>query len=290
MTVSLGGGQGNGTTDPSADSDLKGRAVGNQIRRTPTTSSLPPAGTSLKSEGRAWVIRAFPKTRWLAQFPRLEDECMCWFSAEYANQIEEAKTGQRLGIKKMQWHTNWVVRETELDASRPCPVCLIDRTRVLFRFSESQQASLHLSTEAEAVCARLRTALDPPRHGAGRAARGGREGERTTPCSIADTFLDAIPIGFDCEADVVVGSFLAAKGGIGKVPTNVTEQPKRDGRARAQLDHLLKRVKVGETRSFAGLETRAHKDHAATSAIGCPAARGSAGSVLQPPCQRNLIE
>jgi hypothetical protein len=76
---------------------------------------------------------------------------MCWFSIEYANQIEEAKTGQRLGIKQMHWHSNWVVRETELDAPRPCPVCLTDRTRVLFRFSESQQASLHLSTEAEAV-------------------------------------------------------------------------------------------------------------------------------------------
>jgi hypothetical protein len=76
---------------------------------------------------------------------------MCWFSTEYANQIEEAKTGQRLGIKNMNWHSNWVVRETELDAPRPCPVCLVDRTRVLFRFSESQQASLHLSAEAEAV-------------------------------------------------------------------------------------------------------------------------------------------
>lgn len=76
---------------------------------------------------------------------------MCWFSAEYTNQIEDAKAGQRLGIKKMHWHSNWVVRETELDAPRPCPVCLIDRTRVLFRFSESQQASLHLSAEAEAV-------------------------------------------------------------------------------------------------------------------------------------------
>ena len=76
---------------------------------------------------------------------------MCWFSTEYANQIEEAKTGQRLGIKQMHWYSNWVVRETELDAARPCPVCLIDRTRVLFRFSESQQASLHLGTEAEAV-------------------------------------------------------------------------------------------------------------------------------------------
>src|SRR5215831_1017382 len=76
---------------------------------------------------------------------------MCWFSAEYTNQIEDAKAGQRLGIKRMHWHSNWVVRESELDAPRPCPVCLIDRTRVLFRFSESQQASLHLGSEAEAV-------------------------------------------------------------------------------------------------------------------------------------------
>ena len=76
---------------------------------------------------------------------------MCWFSSEYADHIEEAKTGQRLGIKQMNWHSNWVVRETELDARRPCPVCLIDRTRVLFRFSESQQASLHLGMEADAI-------------------------------------------------------------------------------------------------------------------------------------------
>jgi hypothetical protein len=76
---------------------------------------------------------------------------MCWFSTEYTNQIEDAKAGQRLAIKQMHWHSNWVVRETELDAPRPCPVCLINRTKVLFRFSESQQASLHLGTEAEAV-------------------------------------------------------------------------------------------------------------------------------------------
>jgi hypothetical protein len=76
---------------------------------------------------------------------------MCWFSIEYANQIEDAKAGQRLGIKRMHWDSNWVVRETELDAPKPCPVCLMDRTRVLFRFSESEQASFHLSTEAEAV-------------------------------------------------------------------------------------------------------------------------------------------
>src|SRR5437016_3572226 len=82
-------------------------------------------------------------------FSRLENEHMWWFSTKYANQVEEAKTGQRLGIKPMNWHSNWVVPET--DAPRPCPVCLIDRTRVLFRFSESQQASLHFNTDAEAV-------------------------------------------------------------------------------------------------------------------------------------------
>lgn len=76
---------------------------------------------------------------------------MCWFSIEYANEIEEAKAGQRLGIKKMHWHSNWVVRETEIESPRPCPVCLIDRTQVLFRFSESQQKSLQLGPEAEAV-------------------------------------------------------------------------------------------------------------------------------------------
>jgi hypothetical protein len=76
---------------------------------------------------------------------------MCWFSAEYANQVEEAKAGQRLAIKTMNWHANWVVRETEVETPKPCPVCLADRTRVLFRFSEGQQASLHLGSEAEAV-------------------------------------------------------------------------------------------------------------------------------------------
>ena len=81
---------------------------------------------------------------------------MCWFSAEHVNKIEEAKAGQRLGIKKMHWDRNWVVGETELEASRPCPVCLIDQTRVLFRFSESQQASLHFGSEAEAVFRMLR--------------------------------------------------------------------------------------------------------------------------------------
>ncbi len=81
---------------------------------------------------------------------------MCWFSTEYANQIQEAKTGQRLAIKQMHWASNWVVRESEIDVTWPCPVCLIDRTRVLFRLSESQQASLRLSSDTEAVFRMLR--------------------------------------------------------------------------------------------------------------------------------------
>ena len=75
---------------------------------------------------------------------------MCWFSAEHADRIEEAKAGERLAIKKMPWHSNWVVRETGLEMPRACPVCLTDETKVLFRFAESQQA-LHFGSEAEAV-------------------------------------------------------------------------------------------------------------------------------------------
>lgn len=76
---------------------------------------------------------------------------MCWFSAEYAHHIEEAKAGQRLGIRTMHCNKNWVVRESELETQRPCPVCLLDGTSVLFRFSEIQQASLRVDPEAEAV-------------------------------------------------------------------------------------------------------------------------------------------
>ena len=76
---------------------------------------------------------------------------MCWFSAEYEEKMEEAKAGQRLGIKNMHWHSNWVVRETEIESPRPCPVCLMDGTKVMFRFSERQQASLRFGPEAEAI-------------------------------------------------------------------------------------------------------------------------------------------
>ena len=40
---------------------------------------------------------------------------MCWFSAEYANQVEEAKAGQRLAIKTMNWHAKAVCDYLPLD-------------------------------------------------------------------------------------------------------------------------------------------------------------------------------
>jgi hypothetical protein len=85
----------------------------------------------------------------MGSIPKLEDACMCWFSAEQASHITEAKAGQRLGIKRMNWHANWVVRDTEIETPRPTAVCMIDRTKVLFRFSEDEQKSLHLGPETE---------------------------------------------------------------------------------------------------------------------------------------------
>jgi len=76
---------------------------------------------------------------------------MCWFSTQHTNKVEEAKAGQRLVIRQMHWHANWAVRENEFETPRPCAVCLKDGTRVLFRLSEDQQASLHFGSEAEAV-------------------------------------------------------------------------------------------------------------------------------------------
>ena len=76
---------------------------------------------------------------------------MCWYSAEQANEIVEAKPGERLAIKRMNWHANWVVRETEVELRSPTPVCILDQTKVLFRVSENEQQTLHLGPEAEAV-------------------------------------------------------------------------------------------------------------------------------------------
>jgi hypothetical protein len=64
---------------------------------------------------------------------------MCWYSADHAASILEAESGQRLTIRKVHGG-NWAVRESDLQKDRPTPVCLIDNTKVLFRFSELPQS------------------------------------------------------------------------------------------------------------------------------------------------------
>jgi hypothetical protein len=60
---------------------------------------------------------------------------MCWYSADHAEQILQAEAGQRLAIRKVHG-SSWAVLENAVEKTRPIPVCLIDRTKVLFRFSE----------------------------------------------------------------------------------------------------------------------------------------------------------
>ena len=75
---------------------------------------------------------------------------MCWYSADRSDQILQAEAGQRLGIRKIHG-SSWAVRESDLHTPRPVPVCLIDRTKVLFRFPEPRQDNLQDASDAEAV-------------------------------------------------------------------------------------------------------------------------------------------
>lgn len=75
---------------------------------------------------------------------------MCWYSADHAEQTVQAEAGQRLVIRKVHG-SSWAVHESDLQTPRPTPVCLVDRTKVLFRFSEQEQAGLPAAPESEAV-------------------------------------------------------------------------------------------------------------------------------------------
>ncbi len=87
---------------------------------------------------------------------------MCWYSAEHVGQaLLQAEVGQRLCVRKMHWgDTRWVVREGDLQEKRPAPVCLLDGTRVMFRPTEIEQASLGAGPEPEAVFRMLRPKRD----------------------------------------------------------------------------------------------------------------------------------
>jgi hypothetical protein len=76
---------------------------------------------------------------------------MCWYSADHAERILEAEAGQRLVIRKVHG-SSWAVQESDLQKTRPLPVCLIDRTKVVFRFSELERPSGEVPPQdAEAV-------------------------------------------------------------------------------------------------------------------------------------------
>jgi hypothetical protein len=68
---------------------------------------------------------------------------MCWYSADHAANVSQAEAGQRLGIRKVHG-SSWAVSESDLHKQSPAPVCLIDNTRVLFRFSELQKPALDM--------------------------------------------------------------------------------------------------------------------------------------------------
>ena len=76
---------------------------------------------------------------------------MCWYSADHAERVLEAEAGQRLVIRKVHG-SSWAVQESELQKTRPLPVCLLDRTKVVFRFSELEQQTSDIPVpDTEAV-------------------------------------------------------------------------------------------------------------------------------------------
>ena len=75
---------------------------------------------------------------------------MCWYSAEHAGKVAEAEVGQRLVIRKVHGCT-WAVRESDAQTFRPTPVCMLDRTRVLFRAADSEPGQSPVVSDTEAV-------------------------------------------------------------------------------------------------------------------------------------------
>jgi hypothetical protein len=75
---------------------------------------------------------------------------MCWYSADHAERILQAEVGQRLVMRKVHG-SSWAVQESDLQTPRPAPVCLVDNTRVLFRFPEQEQVGLPSAPDSEAV-------------------------------------------------------------------------------------------------------------------------------------------
>jgi hypothetical protein len=84
---------------------------------------------------------------------------MCWYSAEHAGKIAEAEVGQRLVTRKVHGCT-WAVKETDTQTFRPTPVCLLDRTKVLFRPAEPENGQSPIVSDTEAVFRMLKPRRD----------------------------------------------------------------------------------------------------------------------------------
>lgn len=76
---------------------------------------------------------------------------MCWYSAEHAGAVLQADVGQRLVFRRMHGAWSWAVRESDLTAVRPTPVCLRNGTEVIFRPTAEQQTQMCLPPEPRAV-------------------------------------------------------------------------------------------------------------------------------------------
>ena len=76
---------------------------------------------------------------------------MCWYSAEYLKEVLQAEAGQRLVLRRMYNHANWAVRECDLTAERPVPVCLRCGARLVLRPSEQQTFVDQIPPDGEVV-------------------------------------------------------------------------------------------------------------------------------------------
>src|SRR5439155_1436608 len=81
--------------------DLKGREVG--TRSAEPHDILAPACGEKPEIPKQKLGAITAKAQWSLVSKNWRMKLMCWFSAEHVNKIEEAKAGQRLGIKKMHW-------------------------------------------------------------------------------------------------------------------------------------------------------------------------------------------
>ncbi len=76
---------------------------------------------------------------------------MCWYSSTCAAPPVEAAAGDRLAVRHMHGFWNWLVRDRELKARKPAPVCLADGSQVILRPASGWRKQFKLAADAKAV-------------------------------------------------------------------------------------------------------------------------------------------